>query len=452
MRRLAPPLLALLLLAAGAAADDRVVPVPPGADDSLRRTAVVRAVEAVAPAVVNIATDRIQERAGFLSLEDWMMGRPRRWQQKSRSLGTGFVVDPEGFVITNAHVVAQGATIHVKFRPAGGVEDPADEGLEADVVATDTRSDLALLKIRGKGPFPFVEMGSSHDLLIGEPAIAIGNPFGFSNTVTAGVISAVNRTLQLPQGTVEGMIQTDASIDPGNSGGPLLNIHGQVVGLNTAVFREGRNIAFAIPVDRLKAVLGGLIDPVRSSTVWPGFEVENRGRALVVDTVAPGGPAAKAGLRAGDVLESCEGDAPCSVFAFKTALYRRGPGESLALRVRRPGAEKPLDVAVPLVEHPGLVLLQARLGVTVEPALVAQEDGTRKIRFFVKEVRKGSAADRVEIRPADVVQMVAGLPLESSDEMVDLLRSLPSEQLVPIRVYRKTPGGWRFADTELSLD
>ncbi len=437
--------------AAAAPADERVA-LPPGAEDDLRRTAVVRAVEAVSPAVVNIATDRFIEQRGFPSVRDWMMGTPRRWQVKTQSLGTGFVVDPAGWVVTNAHVVAQGDSIHVKFRSGDGVENREDEGLLAKVIATDPRSDLALLRIEAPGPFPFIEMGSSHDLLIGEPAIAIGNPFGFSSTVTAGVVSAVNRTIQLPTGPVDGMIQTDASIDPGNSGGPLINIMGQLIGVNTAVFREGRNIAFAIPVDRVKSVLGGLIDPIRSSQVWAGFEVRNRGRALVVDTVEKGGPAERAGLRVGDVLGRCEGGEPCSVYGFKAALLKRGPGERVALQVRRAGAAAPVDVAVPLVEHPGLVLLRQRLGVEVEPRMMPQGDGSAAVRYLVKEVRKGSAAERVEIRPSDVVGMLAGVPLESADEIATLLRDIPREQLVPIRVFRETRGGWRWADTEILLD
>ena len=360
MRRASLLALALILVpgsALVAAADDRI-PIPPGAGDDLRRTAVVRAVEAVSPAVVNIATDHFVSKAGFPTMEDFMLGRPRRWREKTQSLGSGVVIDPQGYVLTNSHVVAQGDTIHVKFRSPDGAENAEDPGLEAKVVANDVRSDLALLKIQVEGTYPFVEMGSSHDLLIGEPAIAIGNPFGFSSTVTAGVISATHRTINLPSGPVDGMIQTDASIDPGNSGGPLLNIHGRLIGMNTAVFREARNIGFAIPVDRVKSVLAILVNPVRANQVWTGFEVVNRGREIVVDTVAEGGPAAKAGLRKGDAVLDVDGAAPKSVFGFKAALLQKAPGEKTALRVRRPGSAEPVAVAVPLLEHPALALLR----------------------------------------------------------------------------------------------
>ena len=434
-------------------AREGTVPTPPGAGDDLRRTAVVRAVEAVSPAVVNIATDHVVVRQGFFSVRDLMEGRPSRQQQKYTSLGSGIVVDPAGFVLTNFHVVAQGATIHVKFRRADGVEDAEDAGFEAKVVAGDPRSDLALLKIQGGGPYPFVEMGSSHDLMIGEPAIAIGNPFGLQSTVTAGVISALGRTIESPYGSpLRGMIQTDASIDPGNSGGPLLDIHGRLVGVNTAVWREARNIGFAIPVDRVKAVLGHLVDPVRSSLLWTGFEVENRGKALVVDTVAGGGPAAEAGLRPGDVLMACEGEEPASVYAFKAALFRRGSGEKVLLRIRRPGAGKVVEIAVPLEEHPGIRLLRRRVGVEVEPRMVGEGEGNATLRFFVKSVAEGGAAARIGMQEGDVLDTLAGASLESADALEALLRDSPKSQVMTVGVLRETRRGWQGREAEISLD
>jgi serine protease Do len=426
-------------------------PVPPGAEDDLRRTAVVKAVEAVSPAVVNIATDRFIPREGFPSLEDLLRGRPRRWKENRRSLGSGVIIDPRGFLLTNAHVVAQGDTIHVKFRPANGVEDPKDEGLLAKAVATDARTDLALLKIQADGPFPFVEMGSSHDLLIGEPAIAIGNPFGFSSTVTAGVVSAVNRTVEFPAGPVEGFIQTDASIDPGNSGGPLLNIRGRLIGLNTAVFREARNIGFAIPVDRIKSALGSLLDPVRSNQTWTGFEVGNRGRELVVDRVVEGSPAAAAGLRVGDVVLDVGGAAPSSVLEFKTALLKADSGQKVALRVRR-GAAAVQAVHVAPAEHPAVALLRARLGVEIEPLETRNESGTSEVRFRVREILKGSAADRIGMKAGDVLFALAGTALGNADDIESVLRDVPKETLVPIRVFRQTARGWDWRDVDVSLD
>jgi len=438
-----------------AAGGDAGIPIPPGAGDDLRRTAVVKAVETVAPAVVNIATDRIVDVTprGFMLFRDWEGMNPRRWQRRVQGLGTGVVIDPAGYVLTNSHVVSQGAAIHVTFRPADGVIDPKDEGLLAEVVANDPRNDLALLKIRGEGPFPTVELGTSHDLLIGEPVIAIGNPFGFSSTVTAGVVSATNRTVNLETGPIDGMIQTDATIDPGNSGGPLLNIHGRLIGLNTAVFREARSIGFAIPVDRVKAVLSNLVDPVRGNQVWTGFEVHNRGGALVVDRVDPVGPAAKAGLRPGDEILDVEGVAPRSVLSLKKALLDRSVGGRLRLGVRRGEGAKAIPVELTVAEHPGLELLRARLGVDVEPTSIDQGDGVSLVRFRVRQVRRGSAADRIEVRPDDVLFSLAGVPLGSAEDALDVLRGFGGESAATsVRVFRLTERGWRYADAELRLD
>jgi S1-C subfamily serine protease len=459
-RAAAAAVVALCALSAArcrAVAEETPIPIPPGAADDLRRTAVVRAVEAVSPAVVNIATDRIlrQPVFDFPTIEDLFSGRtnPRRYRTfKTQSLGSGVVVDSGGFVLTNSHVVARGDSIHVKFRTADGAEDAEDPGLLAKVVANDPRYDLALLRIEGGGPFPAVEMGSSHDLLIGEPAIAIGNPFGLSSTVTAGVISATNRTLDLPTGALEGMIQTDASIDPGNSGGPLINIHGRLIGVNTAVFREARNIGFAIPVDRVKSVLANLIDPVRSNQVWTGFEVVNRGRDLVVDRVEPAGPAAAAGLRTGDVVLEAGGAPVKSVLGLKTALLRGGPGEKVALRVRRAGGGEPAALSVALAEHPALGLLRSRLGVEVSPEEFRQGDGAAVIRFRVREVRRRSAADRVGLRADDVLLTLAGSVLGSADDAEGVLREVPPSSPVTLGVARETGRGTQIADAEISLD
>ena len=437
-----------------AAGDDRI-PIPPGAGDDLRRTAVVRAVEAVSPAVVNIATDRLVDVTprGFELFRDWEGMNPRRWKRRVQGLGTGMVIDPAGYVLTNSHVVSQGAAIHVTFRPPDGVIDPKDEGLLAEVVANDPRNDLALLKIKGEGPFPTVEFGSSHDLLIGEPVIAIGNPFGFSSTVTAGVVSATNRTLNLETGAIDGVIQTDATIDPGNSGGPLLNIHGRLIGLNTAVFREARSIGFAIPVDRVKAVLSSLADPIKGNQVWTGFEVYNRGAALLVDRVEAGGPAAKAGLRPGDELLDVDGVEPTSVLSLKAELVKKAVGHKLRLRVRRAGAAEPVSVDVAVAEHPGIGLLRSRIGVEVEALKIDPGDGVSLVRFRVREVLKGSPAEQIEILPKDVLFTLAGLPLGSSDDAVEALRSAGPDPVMKVGVLRFITGGRpKYAEAELKLD
>jgi len=436
----------------------RIVP-PLGAEDDLRRTAVVRAVERVAPAVVNIATDHVVKKTFLgLKVDPWgdFSWEPQTRRQTVQSIGSGIVVDPEGYVLTNAHVVAQGDKIHVRFGSTPSSQATREEGLLAEVIAEDARSDLALLKIEG-GPYPFVELGSSRDLMIGEPAIAIGQPFGLSSTVTTGVVSAKDRTITLPAGNLEGMIQTDAAIDPGNSGGPLLDIRGRLIGLNAAIYGPAHGIGFAIPVDRIKSVVARLIDPVRGSTSWTGFEVSGRGQAVVVEEVVRGGPAERAGLRPGDTLVSVEGAEARSVFGVKRRMLAGGVGQAVRVTVRRgEGASaEAANLEIRVEEEPSLrpALRRAgeRLGAEILPVEFRIE-GKRTMRFEVKQVDRRGAAARIEVAAADILDTLAGVTLDSAEALESALQAAVPGRPVPIRVFRRTERGLRFADTEIVLD
>jgi S1-C subfamily serine protease len=230
-------------------------------DPFLRRTATVRAVEKVGPAVVNITTERVVRRRSPFSgfggdplfdqfFRDFFS--PRTRNQTVQSLGSGVVIDPEGRVITNEHVVARASRIRVSL--ADGRE------FEATLVGADPNNDLAVLQIDTEEELPWVAPGSSRDLLVGEPVIAIGNPFGLSNTVTTGVLSATDRSINTNGRTFHGFLQTDASINPGNSGGPLLNAEGTLIGINTAIYQGAEGIGFAIPIDVARRVVAELIE------------------------------------------------------------------------------------------------------------------------------------------------------------------------------------------------
>ena len=279
----------------------------PQTPQSARRTPVVSVVEKVAPAVVNISAEStVREVDPFFGLFGFGSERP------AQSLGSGFIIDRNGIVVTNAHVIEGASRIAVTL--LDGRE------LDADVLGSDRDADIAVLKVKASN-LPAIPLGKSSDLMIGETVIAIGNPFGLSNTVTTGLLSAQGRTLPSERGErlFTDFLQTDASINPGNSGGPLVNIGGDVIGINTAIIQGASGIGFAIPADRARRVIDDLLRFGESQPLWTGARLlsldpelarrngisERRG-ALVLK-VFPDSPAAEAGLQEKDVIVSAGG-------------------------------------------------------------------------------------------------------------------------------------------------
>ncbi|MFW5734018.1 MAG: trypsin-like peptidase domain-containing protein, partial [Oceanidesulfovibrio sp.] len=242
----------------------------------MRRTPVVRAVEKISPAVVNITTDReVTRDMPFGSGNDLLapffrefFGDLPKRSYNHQSMGSGVIIDGKrGLVLSNAHVIS-GAT-SVRARLADGRE------FQAQLVGSDPDFDLAVLRLENAAELPQVPLGDSEDILIGETVIAIGNPFGFTHTVTTGVVSAVKRSIRTDHGIYTDFIQTDAAINPGNSGGPLLNLNGQLIGINTAIHAQAEGIGFAIPVNKAKRVVGELLGRGRVGPVWLGLAGQN---------------------------------------------------------------------------------------------------------------------------------------------------------------------------------
>jgi len=288
----------------------------------IRRNLVVKAVEKTAPAVVNIKAAKIVERYSnpFRDLFGDEFFNPffgdifPGYKQKflEQSLGSGVIIDGrKRLVLTNAHVIMGASKISVKL--LDGRE------FRAELVGSEPDFDIALLKLQGKDKLPEARIGTSNDLMVGETVIAIGNPYGFSHTVTTGVISALNRSIRTEQGTYFGFIQTDAAINPGNSGGPLLNILGEVIGINTAIYAKAQGIGFAIPIDKAKNVIYELLSYGEVKPVWLGIfgqDVDPQVAAylglkkpsgLIVTEVIKGSPAFKNGIKVGDVILAING-------------------------------------------------------------------------------------------------------------------------------------------------
>ncbi len=338
----------------------------PSAAQSVRHTPIVRAVEAVAPAVVNIAAESIVREVdpffGFFFGE-----RARRAQ----SLGSGLIVDRAGIVITNAHVIEGASRILVTTR----------EGDEraAEILGMDRDSDLAVLKI-DRGGLTSVPLSARQDLLIGETVIAVGNPFGLSHTVTTGVLSAVGRTVPAENGSsfYTDFLQTDASINPGNSGGPLVNLAGEVIGINTAIVAGADGIGFSIPSTRARRIVDDLLNFGELQPVWLGWRLRtldpelarrigsDERRGAIVERVYPASPAAAAGVQPGDVVVEVGGSPVQTREQVYGNYYSKAPATPLAVELERDGERRVLQLAAARAEDGlGRALFERELGVEV---------------------------------------------------------------------------------------
>ncbi len=375
---------------------------------SRRRDATVRVVEEVSPAVGNIATREVVSGRGVVDgfdlLEEWL-GLPRR-ERVASSLGSGVLIDADGYMLTNAHVVARASEISVTLpgRP---------EPLAARLIALLPADDLALLALDADEPLPFVRLAQPGDLYIGETCIALGNPFGLENTVTRGVVSARGRHLSKDGRRLRGeFLQTDAAINPGNSGGPLVNLDGELIGINTAVQSGAQGIGFAIPVGRIRSALLALSDPLVLGELYLGLSVRDapNDAGAVVVSVEPSGPAAAAGLRPGDVIVAAGPERVRSGFGFHEAFFGVAPGRAVRLAiVDQGGARRGAALAG---AAPGYVAaVRARLGLTPRALTPARawELGLSPDTggVVVGAVDAGGPADRLGLRPGDLLLRVA---------------------------------------------
>ncbi len=399
----------------------------PAAIDQTRETPVVKAVRAVAPAVVNIRTVNVVEkrqspfapfprdeffRRFFEDFFDSQLDRPRA----TSSLGSGVIIDGKrGFILTNNHVVMEASSIKVML--ASGDE------FDASVVGTDPESDLAVLRFDAGHPMPEVKMGTSGDLMIGETVIAIGNPFGLSHTVTTGVVSATKRSFRTEKRAFHDFIQTDASINPGNSGGPLLNIDGELIGINTAIYSKAEGIGFAIPIDRAKRIVAELIKYGEVHTAWFGVDVQDLtpelashfktpdGRGVLVSGVTKGGPGEKSGLSRGDVIVAINEEPVAARSDYDRILETVLPDGQVRVSYYRQGKK-----------------YGARMVAQVFPAELAEEwfydtTGLRMARkgdrvgLEIVGIRPDSTAQSIGLKPGDIVRSINDITLKSEEDL-----------------------------------
>ena len=421
-----------------------------------RRTPLVQAVEKVSPAVVNIYTTEISRPArnpfrsfGNNLFDQFFKDFISPTVNQRRSLGSGVLINGEGFILTNEHVISKAAKIHVILSDK--------QEFDASVIGADIKSDLAIIKINSRKPLPYVEMGRSDDLMIGEQVLTIGNPFGLQHTVTTGIISALNRNIRAGKNMVySDFIQVDASINPGNSGGPLLNINGSLIGINTAIYQKAEGIGFAIPIDHARRIVDELIRYGKVRRGWLGVSVQeldvqlsrhfklDRENGVLVVGVADSSPAGKAGLKRGDIIIAIDGHEVKNKSDFRGRMASYTVSSSIRFSILRDGKVKKVRARVTAIPKSYVKEFTRHwLG------LLVQENSERFARsnrlmtskgMVVVEVVPNSASGRIGINPGDIIRQMNQKPVNNEEDYNKAVAEINNPDRILLLVQRGRQG------------
>lgn len=423
--------------------------------------------KAVSPAVVNISTEKVVKGGGrtfrhFQSpfgkddpfhdfFEKFFGDRPER-EFKQRSLGSGFIIDKEGHIVTNHHVIENADKIKVKL--TNGKE------YNAEIVGRDPKTDIALVKAKGLEGFQTIKLGDSDALEVGEWVVAIGSPFGLEHTVTAGIVSAKGRVIG--SGPYDDFIQTDASINPGNSGGPLVNMKGEVVGINTAIVsRSGGNvgIGFAIPANLARGIIEQLQTSGSVTRGWLGVSIQDLtpeladyyglkdGKGALVGEVFEGDPADKAGIKAKDVIIEVDGKKIEDSRDLSRTIAEVPVGKKLTVKVLRDGKERTFRVKIDkrTDEKETLAMKEPReetdLGMTLSPLtpqLARQFNLSETEGVVVVGVEKGGPADQAEVQEGDLILEIDRKSITTLEDYHALIKAVKEGETVSLLVRRRT--------------
>ncbi len=430
--------------------------VPLWAENNNRRTPVVKVVEQAGPAVVNINTEEAvpamrnpfrDSRNPFF--DQFFKQLIPRLNNNRRSLGSGVIIHPDGYILTNEHVVAKATRIKVTLIDK--------REFDAHLVGADIKSDLAIIKIDSKEGLPHVALGQSGDLMTGETVIAIGNPFGLQHTVTTGIISALHRSIKGDKNRVyRDFIQLDASINPGNSGGPLLNINGSLIGINTAIFQQAEGIGFAIPINKAKRIVDDLIRYGKVRRGWLGVSVQDmtrdmlrffhldRVRGVVVVRVMKGSPGAKAGLKQGDVILSLENNEISDKSDYSERISTYPVGNTMRLKILRDGAERSASLKVsflPVEQVAEYTRIWLGLNVSaIEKSLSRRYRLTTDQGVVVTGVTPSSAGGKIGIQPGDVIRQVNQARIKNEQDFKTAMVEAAGRESVLLLVQRGQNG------------
>ena len=419
------------------------------------------------PAVVNIRTERSgggasQMFRGFEGnpngnnerykefLEKFFGGRHQK-EYKQRSLGSGFIIDEDGHIVTNNHVVEGADKIKVFLK----------DGREFDAVVKgrDPNTDLALIKIKADGKLPMVELGDSDDAKVGEWVLAIGNPFGLEHTVTAGIISAKGRVIG--SGPYDDFIQTDASINPGNSGGPLINMNGKVVGINAAIIAGGTGIGFAIPVNMAKGIIAQLRSNGEVSRGWLGVGIQDlnkdlkeyygikEGEGVLITQVFKGDPADKAGIQPKDIVLAVDGEKVDTSRALSRMIADKDVGEKVKIEILRNGKEKTVTVELAkrkdIPGGPEVLTKESgdEFGITVSDLtteMAARLNIEEKNGVVVTDVSEDGKGEKAGIQPGDIIKEMNHKEVKDKDDYMKGIGEIKEGKPVDLLILRPGRG------------
>jgi serine protease Do len=419
-------------------------------------TAIADVAQKAMPAVVHIeVTQRVEVPSPVLPFESDPFFRyffggpqgPRSYKREMRGIGTGMIIDSEGHILTNNHVVSGATKITVKMT--------SGEEFEARIIGADSKTDLAVIKIKPPKDIPNLTFGDSNKLRVGEWVVAIGNPRGLEQTVTAGIISAKHRTGILDPSSYQDYIQTDAAINPGNSGGPLLNLTGEVIGVNAAIVSESggfEGIGFAIPSNMAMAIADALIKTGRVVRGWLGLNVQEITASLakslnlkvlkgaLVADVVKGGPAEKAGIQRGDVIVNLEGGAVESANDFRNRIAAIRVGKKVEIGLLRKGERVTAQAMIAVYEASPLqvaVELRNKLGVEVKEISILE---ARKRRLDSREgviltkVDSRGPAGQAGLEPGDIIYQINNLPIRGLKDYSRILERVRKDEEVLLLV------------------
>ncbi len=423
--------------------------------------------EMVSPSVVNIRTVKTIKGGGrvfrhfsrspfgkddpFYDFFDKFFGEDRQRDFKQRSLGSGFIIDKEGYIVTNNHVVENADKIKVKLN--NGKE------FEAEIVGRDPNTDLALIKIKSWRNLPVAKLGDSDALKVGQWVVAIGSPFGLEHTITAGIVSAKGRVIG--SGPYDDFIQTDASINPGNSGGPLINMKGEVVGINTAIIAGGQGIGFAIPINLAKKIVNQLKSSGEVTRGWLGVSIQDitselaeyygleDGKGVLVSEVFSGDPADEAGIKPNDIIFEVKGKKVETGRDLTRMIAETGVGERVKIKILRNGKKKTFEVKIAKREDSRISSRrttreqESELGIHVSKLTaeiarrlnIAETEGV-----IVVSVESGSKGVQAGVQTGDIIKEINHEKIKTVKEYNDMIGKLNKGESIEMLIKRRNMG------------